>query len=153
MFETIVVGTDGSESAGVAVHRAIELAAVCGATLHIAHAYRPVSSAHMGAAASVGAPTFDPEAVNRGMAAESTELCRRVAQQAGASDVKCETHTVPGGDPSEVLVDLAEHLHADLLVVGNRGMAGVRRFMLGSVPNKVAHHAPCSVLIVDTAKR
>ena len=152
MFETIVVGTDGSESAGVAVHRAIELAALTGATLHIAHAYRPVSAAHMGAAASVGAPTFDPESLNQGMVVQSTELCRRVAQQARASDVTCEMHPVPG-DPSEVLVDLAEHLKADLLIVGNRGMTGVRRFMLGSVPNKVAHHAPCSVHIVDTGEK
>jgi nucleotide-binding universal stress UspA family protein len=52
-----------------------------------------------------------------------------------------------------VLVELAEHLKADLLIVGNRGMTGVRRFMLGSVPNKVAHHAPCSVLIVDTGEK
>ena len=40
---------------------------------------------------------------------------------------------------------------ADLVVVGNRGMSGMKRFILGSVPNKIAHHAPCSVLIVDTS--
>jgi nucleotide-binding universal stress UspA family protein len=48
-----------------------------------------------------------------------------------------------------VLCDLAAHLQADLVVVGNKGMQGGRRF-LGSVPNTVSHHAPCSVLIVDT---
>ena len=59
-----------------------------------------------------------------------------------------ETHA-RFGTPAEVLCDLAAHLDADLIVVGNRGMQGGRRF-LGSVPNTVSHHAPCSVLIVDT---
>ena len=45
---------------------------------------------------------------------------------------------------------VAEKAHADLLVVGNQGMQGAKRFMLGSVPNKLSHHAPCSILIVDT---
>jgi nucleotide-binding universal stress UspA family protein len=45
---------------------------------------------------------------------------------------------------------VAENVGADLVVVGNRGMSGVRRFVLGSVPNKVSHHSPCNLLIVDT---
>ena len=49
----------------------------------------------------------------------------------------------------DALIDVAEQVNADLLVVGNRGMSGVRR-MLGSVPNKVSHHCPCTLLIVDT---
>jgi nucleotide-binding universal stress UspA family protein len=53
-------------------------------------------------------------------------------------------------DPASALLDVAEELEADLLVVGNKGMRGPRRY-LGSVPSKVAHHAGCSVLIVDTA--
>ncbi|HWS48117.1 MAG TPA: universal stress protein [Acidimicrobiia bacterium] len=149
MYQTIVVGTDGSETAGVALHHAIELARVCGATLHIVNAYRPVTAAHVANAATVGAPTLDLESVNLGMQHESAEICERAAAQAGRSDVKCETHAVPG-DPADALIDLAEQIHADLLVIGSRGMTGMRRFVLGSVPNKVSHHAPCSVLIVDT---
>ncbi|MDE3065817.1 MAG: universal stress protein, partial [Acidobacteriota bacterium] len=53
------------------------------------------------------------------------------------------------GDPAEVIVRTAEKVGADLVVVGNKGMHRVRR-VLGSVPNTVAHSAPCSVLIVDT---
>jgi nucleotide-binding universal stress UspA family protein len=53
------------------------------------------------------------------------------------------------GSPSEAIVRVAEQVQADLIVVGNKGMKGVRR-VLGSVPNSIAHSAPCSVLIADT---
>jgi nucleotide-binding universal stress UspA family protein len=56
------------------------------------------------------------------------------------------------GEPAEALLELAEKLQADLIVVGNRGMSGMKRFLLGSVPNKISHHAPCSVLIVNTER-
>jgi len=54
------------------------------------------------------------------------------------------------GDPADAILDVAEETGADLIVVGNKGMTGVSRFLLGSVPNKIAHHAPCDVLIVRT---
>jgi nucleotide-binding universal stress UspA family protein len=54
------------------------------------------------------------------------------------------------GDPADAIVDVAEEREADLIIVGNKGMTGARRFLLGSVPNKISHHAPCSVLIVRT---
>jgi len=77
-------------------------------------------------------------------------VCERAADRAKAAGVKVETHEVPG-DASDALLDVAEQVGADLLVVGNRGMSGVRRFVLGSVPNKVSHHCPSSLLIVDTS--
>jgi nucleotide-binding universal stress UspA family protein len=54
------------------------------------------------------------------------------------------------GDPADAILDVAEEQDADLVVVGNKGMTGAKRFLLGSVPNKVSHHAPCSVLIIRT---
>ena len=54
------------------------------------------------------------------------------------------------GDPAEVIIEVAEREKADLIVVGNKGMTGTRRFFLGSVPNKVLNHAPCSVMVVRT---
>ena len=54
------------------------------------------------------------------------------------------------GDAADAILDVAEEQRSDLIVVGNRGMTGAKRFLLGSVPNKVSHHAPCSVLIVRT---
>ena len=54
------------------------------------------------------------------------------------------------GDPADAILDVAEEQSADLIVVGNKGMTGAKRFLLGSVPNQVSHHAPCSVLIIRT---
>jgi nucleotide-binding universal stress UspA family protein len=54
------------------------------------------------------------------------------------------------GDPADAILDVAEETKADLIVVGNKGMTGAKRFLLGSVPNKVSHHAPCGVYIVRT---
>ncbi len=149
MFEVIVVGTDGSESAGVAVRQASVLAASTNATLHIVSAYRAVSLGSAAMAASAGAATVDVEQVNRGVAAEGEQVCQHAASQARRRGVRVEVHTVPG-EPADVLVGVAKSVGADLLVVGNRGMSGTRRFVLGSVPNKVSHHCPCSLLIVDT---
>jgi nucleotide-binding universal stress UspA family protein len=56
---------------------------------------------------------------------------------------------VVSGNPAEQIVAVAEEQHVDLIVVGNKGMRGVKR-VLGSVPNAVAHSASCSVLIVAT---
>lgn len=54
------------------------------------------------------------------------------------------------GDPADAILDVAEDSKADLIVVGNKGMTGAKRYLLGSVPNKVSHHAPCSVFIART---
>ena len=67
--------------------------------------------------------------------------------KAGVKDV--HTHAREG-DPADAILDVAEEQGSDLIVVGNKGMSGAKRFLLGSVPNKVSHHAPCSVLIVRT---
>jgi nucleotide-binding universal stress UspA family protein len=54
------------------------------------------------------------------------------------------------GDPADAILTLAEELGSDLIVVGNQGLSSARRYLLGNVPDKVSHHAPCSVLIVNT---
>jgi len=54
------------------------------------------------------------------------------------------------GDAADAIIDVAEEVGADLIMVGNKGMTGAKRFLLGSVPNKISHHATCSVLIVHT---
>jgi nucleotide-binding universal stress UspA family protein len=149
MFKSIVVGTDGSETAFRAVSTAAELASALGATLHLVSVAKPVAAtswaaAEMVAAAPVAAQADWQEAVRTDLE-ETLERAARAARDAG---VTVETHP-RFGSPAEVLCDVAEDLHADLIVVGTRGMQGGKRF-LGSIPNSVSHHAPCSVLIVDT---
>ncbi len=144
MYTTIVVGTDGSDTAAVAWRHAIDLAKAGGATLHIVNAYQSVNTMGM-ALAGVAA---DVSAIDTELETHARDVCAPVEAAAEREGVHCEVHPIPG-DPSDSLITIAEQVHADLLVVGNRGMSGVRR-VLGSVPNKISHHAPCSVLIVDT---
>jgi len=151
MFRSIVVGTDGSPGASMAVLAAAELAATQpDAVLHIVTVQKPMSptamaAGEMAAAAPVGAERDWESEIRR----ELEQTLGRAAETAGrAGDTRIETHARFGG-AAEVLCDIAGHLQADLIVVGNRGMQGGRRF-LGSVPNSVSHHAPCSVLIIDT---
>jgi nucleotide-binding universal stress UspA family protein len=149
MYNTIVVGTDGSDTADVAVERAVELAQLTGATLHIVHAYQALSKSHIGSTSASGGPRINVASVNAEIAAVADDVCAGPAGAAERAGVKFETHALPG-DPADALVAAASDIGADLVVVGNRGMAGKRRHVLGSVPNKVSHHCPCSLLIVDT---
>jgi nucleotide-binding universal stress UspA family protein len=66
----------------------------------------------------------------------------------GGGSVEVEVHA-PKGDAADSLIKAAKEHDADLIVLGSRGMQGARR-VLGSVPNKVSHNAPCDVLIVHT---
>jgi len=77
-------------------------------------------------------------------------LLSAAADIARAAGVSVNTHARQG-DPADAILDVAEEREADLVIVGNKGMTGAKRFLLGSVPNKVSHHAPCSVLIVRTS--
>lgn len=144
MFRAIVVGTDGSPTATSAVRQAAELARLCGATLHIVSAYRPVGAMYVAPdVLPVGlTDLIDPEGDARQAVAEAAEAV-------GPSGVPVETYACPG-DPASALIEVAEGHGADLIVVGNRGMTGKARLLMGSVPNKVSHHAPCTVLIVKT---
>jgi nucleotide-binding universal stress UspA family protein len=146
MFSSIVVGTDGSETASSALAQALQLAAPLGATLDVVSAYQPVGKARLNAE-SKEAPEGWQWAINPHEDVEAT--LRAAADAASAVGVEARTHARQG-DPADAIIELAEELRADLIVVGNKGMTGTKRFLLGSVPNKVSHHAPCSVLIIRT---
>ncbi|MSX01876.1 MAG: universal stress protein [Actinobacteria bacterium] len=146
MFGSIVVGTDGSETAGEAVRQAIDLASETGARLEVVSAYAPVPASRLKAEAQE-APEDVQWMINAREDVESTLAA--VVAEAAAKDVECSPHPRQG-DPADAILDVAEETSADLIVVGNKGMTGAKRFLLGSVPNKVSHHAPCSVLIIRT---
>ena len=146
MFTRIVVGTDGSETAGEAVRQATDLAKLAGATLSIVSAYAPipertVKDQQRDAPADVQYELGPREDVNLILDAAAAD-----ARQDG---IEVQTHPLEG-DPAEAILNVAEETKADLIVVGNKGMTGARRFLLGSVPNNISHHAPCSVIIVRT---
>ena len=138
MIATIAVATDGSATASKAVETARDMAQRFEAKLVLLSAY-PKGQAAGGAA--------DPElqwATNS--AARTREILTRLEEDLSGSGMKCETCTGEG-DPAEVLLGLASECGADLLVVGNKGM---KRRVLGSVPNAITHKADCSVLVVKT---
>ncbi len=144
MFTKIVVGTDGSDTASAAVGIAIDLAKLCGAELHIVNAYQAVSTAV--AAAQAGVVTAGAVEMNVSLLEGASE--ELLAKAAAATDgVSVHTHSVFAAPPDAV-VQVAETIDADLIVVGSKGM---KRRVLGSVPNSVAHKAPCDVLIAKTA--
>ena len=143
MIKAIVVGTDGSQTAAVAVREAIELAERLGAKLHVVSAYRPLSG--------VRAAGANPElgGVVAGPTVEVDSILTQAAGEAHAAGVQAE-HYARRSDAAEAILDVADEQQADLIVVGNKGMHGTRRFLLGSVPDKISHHASCSVLIIRT---
>lgn len=146
MFKRIVVGTDGSETAAQAVRQAVELARLSGAQLSLVSAYSPVSGRRVQgeqqeAPADVQYEIGPREDVNL--------ILDAAAAEAKKEGVEVQTHPIEG-DPADAILNVAEEIKADLIVVGNKGMTGARRYLLGSVPNNVSHHAPCSVIIVRT---
>jgi nucleotide-binding universal stress UspA family protein len=146
MFDRIVVGTDGSETATAAVKTAVELARLSGAKLEIVSAYQPVPQQRL-RDESQGISGDVSHAVNP---REDVELVLgNAAAVAKKANVDVVTHPREG-DPADAILDVAEENDADLVLVGNKGMTGARRFLLGSVPNKISHHAPCDVWIVKT---
>jgi nucleotide-binding universal stress UspA family protein len=146
MFKSIVVGTDGSDTANQAVRQAVELALAVGGSIDLVSAYAPVPAQRLSEERRQApedlqwaiTPREDVDATLAGAA--------EIAQQAG---VPVEVFPRQG-DPADAILDVAEERDADLIIVGNKGMTGAKRFLLGSVPNKVSHHAPCSVLIIRT---
>jgi nucleotide-binding universal stress UspA family protein len=146
MFGSIVVGTDGSETANEAVRQATELAKAVGSSIDLVSAYEPVSSARLREEAQQ-VPKDLEWMVNPREDVDAT--LKAAAEQIGEAGVAVQTFAREG-DPADAILDVAEERNAGLIVVGNKGMTGAKRFLLGSVPNKVSHHAPCSVLIIRT---
>jgi nucleotide-binding universal stress UspA family protein len=146
MFSSIVVGTDGSETARKAVQQATALAKQVGASISLVSAYEPVSNQRL-REEHREVPKDLEWMVNPREDVEGT--LKEAAEEVEEAGVKVETFAREG-DAADAILDVAEEQHADLIVVGNKGMTGAKRFLLGSVPNKVSHHAPCSVLIIRT---
>lgn len=146
MIASMVVGTDGSDTAGEAVRQATELAKQLGAKVHVVSAYEPIPEGRLREERQE-VPSDLQWMVNP--REDVDETLNTAAQGLKDAGVEVATHAREG-DPADAILDVAEEEKADLIVVGNKGMTGAKRFLLGSVPNKVSHHAPCSVMIIRT---
>jgi nucleotide-binding universal stress UspA family protein len=127
-YRKILVASDGSATAHRAVDRAVDVACHTGADVTIL---------------TVGAP-------DKAARIADAEAARARAEAGAAGAEVTITTKTDDGDAAHVILDEAENGRYDLLVVGNKGMTGAGRFLLGSVPNKISHHAPCALLIVRT---
>lgn len=146
MYQRIVLGTDGSDRSRRALDHAAQLARLTGAELHLVQGLgSPVVMA--GTEGAIAAATIaDEETV-----AEVARHLDAFAAPLRRDGLTVEVHVRPQAG-ARAVCSLAEEIDADLIVVGNRGMSSASRFILGSVPNSISHHAPCSVLIVDTSE-
>ena len=113
--------------------------------MHLVTAYRPIESLALPAEVM---PANIHEIMNPHD--DAVRVLDEAAGKVKAEGVPVELHAC-AGDAAGALIEVAEAINADCIVVGNRGMTGKTRFLLGSVPNKVSHHAPCTVMIVRTS--
>ena len=125
----ILLATDGSEDAGLAASTAIDLANKTGSELHIVHVVDLVSSVVL------------DEAEVRGL----LDAVLRQIEDAGS--ISAQAHLSEGAPAAEI-VTLGEEIGAGLIVVGSRGLGGLRRALMGSVSDSVVRHSHCPVLVV-----
>jgi len=150
MYKTIVVGVDGSDTARAAMFKAMDLAKLVGARVHIVTASAKGYLGQLVALEPMAAGALEAlEAAEAEVESAAEAMLERAAEEARSRGVDVETHIVDS-PPADAIVDVAQSIGADLIVVGNKGMRGTKRYVLGSVPNSVAHHAPCDVTIVST---
>jgi nucleotide-binding universal stress UspA family protein len=142
MVNRILVGVDGSPTSVEAARFAQGLAEQAGAKVVYVFAMEPPQVIPVGALSgyvATGKPRTEAE-----IRQAREFLDGLVAERPGiAQDARVEF-----GRPWETLVDVADHMGADLIVVGSRGHSAGRRLVLGSTSDKVVHHAPCPVLVV-----
>ena len=145
-YQTVLVGTDGSDSSYRAVDRAAEIARDTTARLVIVCAYEPATPAEVAAAGDM----LKDEAFSVAGSAPAEETLRTAAERAAARGAGKIERVAVAGEPVKSLVSALEEHQADLLVVGNRGLNTLAGRLLGSVPAAVSRRSPCDVLIVHT---
>jgi nucleotide-binding universal stress UspA family protein/nitrite reductase/ring-hydroxylating ferredoxin subunit len=124
-YRSVLAGTDGSATASEAARKAFELAEMLGASVTLIHVGDPLLGAIV--------------------------LERSAKERPGSAAVR--TEAFEHGDPAERIIEVASGGDVDLVIVGNKGIEGARRYLLGSIPSKVAHGSPVDVLIAKTVGR
>lgn len=144
-YRTLLVAIDFSPSSTKALARAQALASTFDATLHVLHVTELPSYPVLEDVAITGvAGAWVEELADKAVAAAEQRLTKLVAEAGiSAQDVKVVT-----GVPRLAIVAEAKACHADLIVVGRRGLSGLQR-LLGSTADSVLHDAPCDVLAVS----
>lgn len=145
MYKKILLPSDGSDYALRAAAAAAELAKVLGASVTVLHVFTmPTTPMTV-----PGAPGVDVEsgALNAYIEQVQDAVAKRTGRVLDEAGVPYTT-LLEAGHPAEVIVRIAEDDGYDLIVIGSRGLSAIQSFLLGSVSDKVSHHAHCPVLIV-----
>lgn len=148
IYTDVVVGTDGSPTAGCAVAAATTVAQALPATLTIATAWYRASPDHPPLSEAVEYPGGNPSAHEARWAEQTAADAAAAARGAGVEDVRAAT---PDGHPAEVLLELSERKADSLVVVGTVGLTERTERLLGNIPHQITHHAHRDVLLVQTA--
>jgi universal stress protein A len=138
----ILVPTDFSSCAEEAVQRAIAIAKTSGAEIHLLHAYQiPI-------AIGLGEPIPMPQQYFDQLRAQAEERLRTLSEKVRANGVNAVTSYLAFDSPARAILDRARDLPADLVVIGTRGLTGMKHVLLGSVAERVVRLAHCDVLTV-----
>jgi nucleotide-binding universal stress UspA family protein len=147
-YQTVLVGTDGSDSSYRAVERAAEVAHESDAKLVIVSAYEPATRREVVSAEhDLGEDTYQVVG-----SSPADDALRTAAERAAAHGAAHVERVAVEGEPVKTLLHALTEHQADLLVVGNRGLNSIAGRLLGSVPADVSRRAPCDVLIVHTVR-
>lgn len=138
----VVVGVDGSGQSRHAARVGADIARKNGATLHMVTIVRPPE----GWWGIVGSPPT-PSALSRSLTEAQREILDSVVADLDLSDLEV-VQIEDVGDPARMLLDYAEQVDADVMIIGRRGAGLIERIMLGSVANRLVHDAPCPVMLV-----
>jgi nucleotide-binding universal stress UspA family protein len=150
MYKSIIVGIDGSETARAAMLKAADLAKLTGARVHLVTASPKGRLSELVGLDPMAAGMVETlQRTEQELTTASSEMLKRAADELRSAGVEAETYLVED-DPAGAILSVAESASGDLIVVGNKGMRGAKRFVLGSIPNAVAHRATCDVSIVRT---
>ena len=144
MFRKILVCSDGSESALKAAEAGGELARTAKSELVLLHVFEvPLPPSLMPTESGFAALDFSPPPVD-----VQEAIVRRTAERLKSAGIPFKDRREVAESAEQAILDSADEEGADLIVLGSRGLGAVQRFLLGSVSDRVAHHAKCAVLIL-----
>jgi nucleotide-binding universal stress UspA family protein len=147
MFNKILLASDGSDGAQKAIEAAVEVCRKFEAQLTVLHVFVPPALTAVTIGAGEPLLSVDPALVEQWAQNSADAVAERASAVLQAASVPF-TFRREMGHAAEVIVRVAQQDGFDLIVLGSRGLSGVTEFLLGSVSNRVSHHAPCPVLLV-----
>lgn len=145
MIKNILIPVDGSEHSKKALHMGCDLAKKYGAAVHLIHvAESPIREHTMALGGAALTLRASPDELKEAGSRE-LEFASEYATNHGVKEVTTE---IEGGSPAHRIVESAKETHADMIVMGSRGLSDLAGLLVGSVSHKVTNMAPCTCITV-----